>query len=82
MIEDEARANSAATNIMLLDCLQARREMCKLAKERFGLEIEVYFNDDWESYNFNYVNNVESMAQDKLILSQDETFTGLVGGVE
>lgn len=82
MIEDEARANSAATNIMLLDCLQARREMCKLAKERFGLEIEVYFNDDWESYNFNYINNVESMAQDKLILSQDETFTGLVGGVE
>jgi len=82
MIEDEARANSAATNIMLLDCLQARREMCKLARERFGLDIEVYFNDDWESYNFNYVNNVESMAQDKLILSQDETFTGLVGGVE
>lgn len=82
MIEDEARANSAATNIMLLDCLQARREFCKRANAKFGLELGCYFNDDWESYNFNYVNNVESMAQDKLILSQDETFTGFVGGAE
>lgn len=80
MIEDEARANSAATNIMLLDCLQARRDFCRRANEKFGLELGVYFNDDWESYNFNYVNNVESLAQDKVILSQDETFTGLIGG--
>ena len=28
MIEDEARANTAPTNVMLLDCLQARREFC------------------------------------------------------
>ena len=82
MIEDEARANSAATNIMLLDCLQARRDFCKLANDKFGLELGCYFNDDFESYNFNYINNIESMAQDKVILSQDETFTGLIGGVE
>jgi hypothetical protein len=82
MIEDEARANSAATNVMLLDCLQARREFCKRANAKFGLELGVYFNDDWESYNFNYMNNIESMAQDKLILPQDETVTGSVGGDE
>lgn len=67
MIEDEARANSAATNIMLLDCLQARRDFCRKANVKFGLELAVYFNDDWESYNYNYLNNVESLAQDGLM---------------
>lgn len=67
MIEDEARANTAATNIMLLDCLQARRDFCKVANRKFGLELAVYFNDDWESYNFNYINNIESITQDGLI---------------
>ena len=67
MIEDEARANTAPTNIMLLDCLQARRQACETLNKRFGLDINVYFNDDWESYNFNYLNNVESMAQDNMI---------------
>lgn len=70
MIEDEARANTAPTNVMLLDCLQARRDFCKKMK-RFGLKINVYFNDDLESYNFNYLNNVEARAQD-----------GLIGGAE
>ena len=66
MIEDEARANTAPTNIMLLDCLNARRDLCRKAK-RFGLELEVYYNTDWESYNFNYLNNVEAMAQDGMM---------------
>lgn len=82
MIEDEARANTAPTNIMLLDCLQARREFCEKANRKFDLDIQVYFNEDIESYNFNYTHNIEQMAQDKLILSQDETFTGLTGGVD
>ena len=72
MIEDEARANSAATNIMLLDCLQARREFCKRSNEKFGTDIQVYFNDDFESYNYNYMNNLESLAQDGLIVNEVE----------
>ena len=71
MIEDEARANSAATNLMLLDCLQSRRDFARRANAKFDLNIQVVFNDDFESYNFNYLNNVESMAQD-----------GLMGGEE
>lgn len=67
MIEDEARANTAPTNIMLLDCLQARRQAAKALNRRFGMNIEVYFNDDWESYNYNYENNVEAQAQDGLL---------------
>ena len=70
MIEDEARANTAPTNVMLLDCLTARREFCK-KMERFGLELQVYFNDDLESYNFNYSNNIEAMAQDGMLGGAD-----------
>lgn len=84
MIEDEARANTAPTNIMLLDCLQARRQFCEKANAKFGLDIHVYFNEDLESYNYNYTNNIEQMAQDKVILSSDGTIENLSfsGGVE
>lgn len=75
MIEDEARANTAPTNIMLLDCLNARREFCRKVNAKFGLDIQVYFNEDIESYNFNYTNNIEQMAQDKVILSNDGSFS-------
>lgn len=75
MIEDEARANTAPTNVMLLDCLQARRQFCDVVNSRFDLDIHVYFNDDIESYNFNYLNNIESQAQDGLI-SQTESGEG------
>ena len=66
MIEDEARANTAPTNIMLLDCLQARREFADKCNRKFGTDIHVYFNEDLESYNFNYTHNIEQMAQDDL----------------
>ena len=71
MIEDEARANSAPTNLMLLDCLAARRQACKKLNQRFGLEIDVFFNDDFESYNYNYAHNLESLAQDGMIGGAD-----------
>lgn len=67
MIEDEARANSAPTNILLMDCLSARREFAKTFNARFGTSIEVYYNEDIESYNYNYVNNIEAMAQDGIL---------------
>lgn len=67
MIEDEARANTAPTNIMLLDCLKARRDFCEQANAKFGLDLRVYFNEDFESYNFNYMNNYEQKAQDGII---------------
>lgn len=64
MIEDEARANTAPTNVMLLDCLKARRDFCDKINAKFGLDVQVYFNEDLESYNYNYTNNLEQMAQD------------------
>ena len=64
MIEDEARANTAPTNVMLLDCLKARRDFCEQINSKFGLDVHVYFNEDLESYNYNYTHNIEQMAQD------------------
>lgn len=72
MIEDEARANTAPTNIMLLDCLDARREFCEKVNRKFGLNVQVYFNEDVESYNFNYTNNIEQMTQDGYVSSGEE----------
>lgn len=67
MIEDEARANTAPTNIMLMDCLKARRDFCDKVNAKFSLDVQVYFNEDLESYNYNYLNNVEQMAQDGFV---------------
>ena len=67
MIEDEAKANSAPTNLMLMDCLGSRREFAKSFNRRFGTDYEVYWNEDIESYNFNYLGNFEAMAQDGLM---------------
>lgn len=72
MIEDEARANTAPTNIMLLDCLNARREFANKCNKKFGLNIQVYFNEDLESYNYNYTHNIEQMAQDDYMVIEDE----------
>lgn len=73
MIEDEARANTAPTNIQLLDCLNARREFAEKCNDKFGLDIHVYFNEDLESYNYNYTHNIEQMAQDGLITNEGDT---------
>lgn len=75
MIEDEAHANTAPTTVMLKNCLDARREACERLRRLDPItfaDLNVYFNDDWESYNYNYVNNIESQAQDGLIAPQGE----------
>lgn len=74
MIEAEAMGNEAPTNIMLLDALSARREACKWLNENFGLDAQVYFNRDYESYNFNYERDLERQGelQDELTLTEGE----------
>lgn len=76
MIEDEARANTAPTNIALLNCLNARRDACKRLRQmdsRKFADLNVYFNDDWESYNYNYSNNIEAQAQDGVLMEGGES---------
>lgn len=66
MISDEALAGNATTNIILKNCLDARRYACdklrKLSPETFA-DTYVYLNDDWESYNYNYINNVKEIEK-------------------
>lgn len=59
MIEEEARGNSYPTNLMLLDAIQARRDAAEYLNTNFGFNIQVYFNNDYESYNWNYINDIE-----------------------
>lgn len=60
LITEEAQAGNATTNILLKNCLDSRRWACEklrqLAPDVFG-DTQVYLNDDWESYNYNYLNN-------------------------
>lgn len=60
MITEEATAGNSTTNILLKNCLDARRWACRQLRELapgvFG-DLQVYLNDDWESYNYNYLNN-------------------------
>ena len=63
MIEAEATGNEAPTNIMLLDALDARRECAEYLNKYFGFDVHVYFNRDYESYNYNYSNDDERKAE-------------------
>lgn len=63
MIQEEARGNAAPTTIKLMDSLTARRKACDELNQRFGLNVEVFFNDDWESYNFNYENDMTQQKE-------------------
>ena len=60
LITEEAQAGNTTTNILLKNCLDSRRwaleKLAMLAPSMFG-NAEVYLNDDWESYTYNYVNN-------------------------
>lgn len=62
MIEDEARGNNKPTELIALDGLDARR----LAADHInnlglGYNIGVTFNSDPDTYNFDFMSNVEKM---------------------
>lgn len=63
MIEDEANGNRKPTAVKLLDSLSARRKCCDELNERFGLDVHVYANDDWESYNWAYEHDERSLDE-------------------
>lgn len=66
LITEEAQAANATASIMLKNCLDARRWACdklrELSPETFG-DLYVYLNDDFESYNYNYLNNREQLDE-------------------
>lgn len=72
LIEAEAKANSAPTTIKRLDALDARRRAADYLNRTFGLDVEVVFNDDTESYNWAFENDAEKQAA----VSKDVTTDG------
>lgn len=67
MIEREAMANTAPTEMMLLDCLNAQRKASEEFNRLSGLQTSVHYSMDLQSMNFNYLNNIEAQAQDGLL---------------
>lgn len=76
LTKEEAKSGSTVTNILLKNCLDSRRWACerlrKISPETFA-DTYVYLNDDWESFNYNYSNNIESMAQSNLVSEDNPT---------
>lgn len=72
LITDEVRGNNYSTNLMLLDCMDARREACKYLNDTFGLDVQVYFNSDVESYNFNFLADIERVAASNLMPQENK----------
>ena len=62
MISEEAEGGEAASSLMLLDALDARREAAEYLNKRFGLNIHVYYNKDVESANYNFMRDLKDMA--------------------
>ena len=67
LIKEEAKSMESPTNLMLLDCLNARRDFCNKVNKKFGLDIQVYFNTDLESYNFNFIHNIQAQSEESSI---------------
>lgn len=57
---DEIRDYGEPTELLALNSLQMRRDACKKLNERFGLNVRVDWNSDFESRSFNFLNDVEA----------------------
>ena len=63
LISSEVESGECHTNIMLLDALDARREAAEYLNRQFGLDVHVYFNRDYESFNYNYLHDLERQGE-------------------
>lgn len=60
---DEIRDHDQPTELMTLGALSERRRAADDLNRRFGLNVGVYFNEDWESTNYNVLHNVQRIAE-------------------
>jgi hypothetical protein len=65
MIEDEVSANNEPVTLRALDGLQARRKACD-SLEKLGLNLDVVFNDDVESYNWAVTEKISEDEQQEV----------------
>lgn len=62
LVADEVSANDDQIQMCRLMNLNARRQACDQINRKYGLNVSVNYNTDWESANFGYVNDLA--AQD------------------
>lgn len=60
---DEIRDHDQPTELMTLGALSERRRAADDLNRRFGLDVHVYFNEDFESTNYNVLHNVQRIAE-------------------
>ena len=71
MVQDEIDTQQAPTDLMALDGLQPRREAAQHLNDIFGTNIQVIWNQDNLSQNFNFNHNKESQAKAGVLDDQD-----------
>ena len=62
-IRDEVASQLDPTQLAALDPLGCRRTACKQLNDRFGLNIEVVWNEDYQSDNFAALHNVQTASE-------------------
>ena len=60
---DEIRDHDQPTELMTLGSLSERRRAADDLNRKFGLDVRVFFNEDWESTNYNVLHNVQRIAE-------------------
>ena len=63
MVQDEIDTQQAPTDLMALDGLQPRREAAERLNDMFGTNIQVIWNQDNYSQNFNFTNNIQEQVK-------------------
>lgn len=63
MIQEEVLANDQPSDIRALDGLTARREAVDKLNRRFGLDIQVHWNQDYISDNWNLTHDIASIQE-------------------
>lgn len=62
---DEIRDYGEPTDLLSLNALQMRRRACEQLNERFGLDVRVDWNSDFESRSFNFENDLSATEGDE-----------------
>jgi hypothetical protein len=63
-VQDELEAQTEPTQVTRMGWLNCRREACDKLNSRFGLDIHVYWRDDFESKTYNFERDETAQAKE------------------
>lgn len=70
MTEKEVKRNQGMIMMKRLNYLEPRREAADIINKRFGTHIEVYWNEDNQTANYNMIHNLQLQAEDDLEVTE------------